>query len=98
MAIVEVRFQPKVMSPTRSVVSHVLVIIEIPLWRTHGISPRLALSLRDGSGGRFAAAANEQALRDENAKILGKKGELTAIPPPSGRRRIRKKAITRSTP
>ncbi|MFO0741098.1 MAG: phenylalanine--tRNA ligase subunit alpha [Labilithrix sp.] len=36
-------------------------------------------SLRDGLGGRFAAAANEQALRDENAKILGKKGELTAI-------------------
>ena len=29
--------------------------------------------------GRFEAAASEQALRDENAKILGKKGELTAI-------------------
>jgi phenylalanyl-tRNA synthetase alpha chain len=28
---------------------------------------------------RFAQAATEQALRDENAKILGKKGELTAI-------------------
>jgi phenylalanyl-tRNA synthetase alpha chain len=28
---------------------------------------------------RFDAAATEQALRDENAKILGKKGELTAI-------------------
>jgi phenylalanyl-tRNA synthetase alpha chain len=28
---------------------------------------------------RFEAAATEQALRDENAKILGKKGELTAI-------------------
>ena len=28
---------------------------------------------------RFDAAATEQQLRDENAKILGKKGELTAI-------------------
>ena len=28
---------------------------------------------------RFRAATSEQALRDENAKILGKKGELTAI-------------------
>ena len=28
---------------------------------------------------RFRGAATEQALRDENAKILGKKGELTAI-------------------
>ncbi len=28
---------------------------------------------------RFREAATEQALRDENAKILGKKGELTAI-------------------
>ena len=28
---------------------------------------------------RFEAAKTEQALRDENAKILGKKGELTAI-------------------
>ncbi len=29
--------------------------------------------------GRFEAAASEQPLRDENAKVLGKKGELTAI-------------------
>jgi phenylalanyl-tRNA synthetase alpha chain len=35
--------------------------------------------LRSSFGLRFAAAATEQALRDENAKILGKKGELTAI-------------------
>lgn len=35
--------------------------------------------LRAGYGARFDAAATEQALRDENAKILGKKGELTAI-------------------
>jgi len=28
---------------------------------------------------RFAQATTEQALRDENAKLLGKKGELTAI-------------------
>ena len=43
---------------------------------------------------RFAAATTEQALRDENAKILGKKGELTAIlkelgkAPPEARRAI----------
>jgi phenylalanyl-tRNA synthetase alpha chain len=36
-------------------------------------------ALRGQFGARFAAAATEQALRDENAKILGKKGELTAI-------------------
>jgi phenylalanyl-tRNA synthetase alpha chain len=35
--------------------------------------------LKEGVARRFAAAATEQALRDENAKILGKKGELTAI-------------------
>jgi phenylalanyl-tRNA synthetase alpha chain len=36
-------------------------------------------ALRDAFPARFEAAASEQALRDENAKILGKKGELTAI-------------------
>jgi phenylalanyl-tRNA synthetase alpha chain len=35
--------------------------------------------LRAGFGARFEAAKTEQSLRDENAKILGKKGELTAI-------------------
>jgi phenylalanyl-tRNA synthetase alpha chain len=35
--------------------------------------------LRAEYGVRFATAATEQALRDENAKVLGKKGELTAI-------------------
>jgi phenylalanyl-tRNA synthetase alpha chain len=35
--------------------------------------------LRAGFRPRFEAAATEQALRDENAKILGKKGELTAV-------------------
>jgi phenylalanyl-tRNA synthetase alpha chain len=35
--------------------------------------------LRAGVGARFRAALTEQALRDENAKILGKKGELTAV-------------------
>jgi phenylalanyl-tRNA synthetase alpha chain len=46
---------------------------------------------------RFEAAASEQALRDENAKILGKKGELTAIlkqlgaAPPESRRAIGEK-------
>jgi phenylalanyl-tRNA synthetase alpha chain len=36
-------------------------------------------ALRAQFGGRFAGASTEQELRDENAKILGKKGELTAI-------------------
>jgi phenylalanyl-tRNA synthetase alpha chain len=40
---------------------------------------RSLASLRATFRGRFEAAATEQALRDENAKILGKKGELTAI-------------------
>ena len=35
--------------------------------------------LRNSYRERFAAAPTEQVLRDENAKILGKKGELTAI-------------------
>ena len=35
--------------------------------------------LRAGFRERFAAAKTEQALRDENAKILGKNGELTAV-------------------
>jgi phenylalanyl-tRNA synthetase alpha chain len=35
--------------------------------------------LRATFRGRFEAAATEQALRDEYAKILGKKGELTGI-------------------
>jgi phenylalanyl-tRNA synthetase alpha chain len=50
--------------------------------------------LRAGFPARFASAMTEQALRDENAKILGKKGELTAIlkglgsAPPEARRVI----------
>jgi phenylalanyl-tRNA synthetase alpha chain len=36
-------------------------------------------ALRGSFPGRFEAAKTEQALRDENAKILGKKGELTAV-------------------
>ncbi len=36
-------------------------------------------TLRATFRARFEAAATEQALRDENAKILGKKGELTAV-------------------
>jgi phenylalanyl-tRNA synthetase alpha chain len=36
-------------------------------------------ALRATFRARFEAAATEQALRDENAKILGKKGELTAV-------------------
>jgi phenylalanyl-tRNA synthetase alpha chain len=36
-------------------------------------------ALRATFRSRFEAATTEQALRDENAKILGKKGELTAI-------------------
>ncbi len=46
---------------------------------------------------RFRAASTEQGLRDENAKILGKKGELTAIlkllgkAPPEDRKAIGEK-------
>jgi phenylalanyl-tRNA synthetase alpha chain len=46
---------------------------------------------------RFRSASSEQALRDENAKILGKKGELTAIlkqlgkAPPDARKAIGEK-------
>lgn len=36
-------------------------------------------ALRSGFGARFETAETEQALRDENARLLGKKGELTAI-------------------
>lgn len=36
-------------------------------------------ALRGAFRSRFEAATTEQALRDENAKILGKKGELTAL-------------------
>jgi phenylalanyl-tRNA synthetase alpha chain len=51
-------------------------------------------TLRAAFPARFAAAGTEQALRDENAKILGKKGELTAIlgqlraAPPEARKSI----------
>jgi phenylalanyl-tRNA synthetase alpha chain len=54
-------------------------------------------TLRAGFHGRFSKAASEQALREENAKILGKKGELTAIlkqlgaAPPESRRAIGEK-------
>jgi phenylalanyl-tRNA synthetase alpha chain len=50
--------------------------------------------LRETFASRFSAATTEQALRDENAKICGKKGELTAIlkelgkAPPDRRRAI----------
>ncbi|HEX3344052.1 MAG TPA: hypothetical protein VHS09_05735, partial [Polyangiaceae bacterium] len=40
---------------------------------------RSLAALRATFRARFEAASTEQALRDENAKILGKKGELTAI-------------------
>ena len=40
---------------------------------------RALTDLREGLAARFGAASTEQALRDENAKVLGKKGELTAI-------------------
>ena len=55
---------------------------------------RALTALREGFMARFRAAATEQALRDENAKVLGKKGELTAIlsqlgkAPPDQRKRI----------
>lgn len=53
--------------------------------------------IRAGYLPRFRAASTEQALRDENAKILGKKGELTAIlsglgkAPPESRKAIGEK-------
>jgi phenylalanyl-tRNA synthetase alpha chain len=40
---------------------------------------RSLATLRATFRARFEVAATEQALRDENAKILGKKGELTGI-------------------
>jgi phenylalanyl-tRNA synthetase alpha chain len=46
---------------------------------SQGEIERSLSKLRGTFGERFAQAATEQALRDENAKILGKKGELTAI-------------------
>jgi phenylalanyl-tRNA synthetase alpha chain len=46
---------------------------------THEAIEQALTTLRDGYPSRFAAATDEQTLRDENAKILGKKGELTAI-------------------
>ena len=51
-------------------------------------------ALREAFLPRFRASTTEQALRDENAKILGKKGELTRIlamlgkAPPEGRKAI----------
>jgi phenylalanyl-tRNA synthetase alpha chain len=64
---------------------------------TQAIDKALA-DLREAFLPRFRAAATEQALRDENAKILGKKGELTAIlsllgkAPPADRKGIGEKA------
>lgn len=58
---------------------------------------RALKDLRDSFLPRFRAAGTEQALRDENAKILGKKGELTAIlkelgkAPPESRKAIGEK-------
>jgi len=54
-------------------------------------------TLREAFLPRFRAATTEQALRDENAKILGKNGELTRIlkmlgkAPPDGRKAIGEK-------
>ena len=49
-----------------------------PITGITGITRALE-ALRATFRSRFEAAATEQALRDENAKILGKKGELTPI-------------------
>ena len=55
---------------------------------------RALSALRESFAPRFRAAATEQSLRDENAKVLGKNGELTAIlkglgkAPPDQRKRI----------
>ena len=66
-----------------------------------GLSPdpganidRALNELRESFGPRFRAAATEQTLRDEKAKVLGKKGELTAVlaqlgkAPPDQRKKI----------
>jgi phenylalanyl-tRNA synthetase alpha chain len=56
--------------------------------------------LREGFAPRFRAATTEQELRDENARILGKKGELTAVlkllgkAPPAERKAIGEKVNT----
>ncbi len=58
---------------------------------------RALAALREGFLPRFRGAATEQGLRDENAKILGKKGELTSIlrqlgqAPPASRKQIGEK-------
>jgi phenylalanyl-tRNA synthetase alpha chain len=60
---------------------------------SHAIDAALD-ALRERFPARFAAATSEPALREENAKILGKKGELTAIlkklgeAPPDAKRAI----------
>jgi phenylalanyl-tRNA synthetase alpha chain len=57
-------------------------------------------SLGQAFPARFAAAGTEQALRDENAKILGKKGELSAVlkelgkAPPETKKAIGERANT----
>ena len=51
---------------------------------TDGIAPALD-RLRSGYEARFASAATEQALREEHAKLLGRKGELTLILKEMGR-------------
>ncbi len=45
----------------------------------HAAMERSLLALRATFRSRFESATTEQSLRDENAKILGKKGELTAV-------------------
>ena len=63
---------------------------------TQAIDQALA-DVRSSFAPRFQAATTEQALRDENAKIQGKKGELTAIlsqlgkAPPAERKAIGEK-------
>ena len=55
---------------------------------------RSLTTLRATFRARFEAASTEQALRDEHAKVLGKKGELTLVlkqmgqVPPDARRTI----------
>src|ERR1019366_3685206 len=56
----------------------VMSAADSPITGITGITRALE-ALRATFRSRFEAAATEQALRDENAKILGKKGELTPI-------------------
>lgn len=79
---------------------HVRAMVDTPDTDAAASIDRALSDLRGTFLPRFQAAATEQLLRDENAKILGKKGELTAIlrqlgkAPPDSRKAIGEKVNT----